>query len=111
MPEPPEGASGGEERGREAEVLRARRDSLERLRARGIEPFALSLRSALGVDEPDRAADVRNAFGDLEPDTITEEVRSIAGRVVLWRPSPDGDLAKDLSRRLHELQAGGARRS
>jgi lysyl-tRNA synthetase class 2 len=82
---PPPIAPDPGERGREAEVLRARRDSLERLRARGTDPFALSLRAALGVDEADRAADIRAGFGDLGLDVMTDEVRTIAGRVVLLR--------------------------
>ncbi|MEX2274078.1 MAG: lysine--tRNA ligase [Actinomycetota bacterium] len=74
-----------QERGREAEVLRGRRDSLERIRERGAEPFALSLRSALGVEEPDLAQQVRDRFGDLGVDEITDERRTLAGRVVLLR--------------------------
>jgi lysyl-tRNA synthetase class 2 len=64
---------------REREVLKARRDSLERLRAKGVEPFALS------YDVTAHAKDLRARFGDLPPETVTEEVESVAGRVVLAR--------------------------
>jgi len=56
-----------EEGFREREVLRARRESLERLRGKGIEPFALNLESVLGVREPHRIEDVREEFGALGP--------------------------------------------
>jgi lysyl-tRNA synthetase class 2 len=70
-------------RGREAEVLAARRESLERLgRDRA---FALNLRSVLGVVAPTRTADLRAAFGDLAPDQMTQERRVVAGRIVLRR--------------------------
>ena len=68
--------------GREAEVLRARRDSRERL---GERAFAFSLQDALGVAEPSSSAEIRAAHGDLGPDTLTEDVRTVAGRVVLKR--------------------------
>jgi lysyl-tRNA synthetase class 2 len=64
---------------REAEVLRGRRESLERLRATGIEPFALSF-------APDaRAADLHAEFNGLEPDVETDHRATVAGRVVLAR--------------------------
>jgi lysyl-tRNA synthetase class II len=48
-----------EPRGREAEVLKARRDSLEALRARGVEPFALTF-------EPDaHAAELHAEFASI----------------------------------------------
>ena len=56
-----------EEGFREREVLKARRETMERLRAEGIEPFALSLESALGVREPDRIDAIREEFGGLGP--------------------------------------------
>ncbi len=65
--------------GREAEVLKARRDSLERLRGKGIEPFAW------GFDPDAHAADVRERHGDLPPETLTEDRVAVAGRVVLAR--------------------------
>jgi lysyl-tRNA synthetase class 2 len=71
MPE----ASGGRER----EVLRARRESLERLRARGVEPFAF------GFDPDAHAAELRERYADLEPDSRTQDRVAVAGRVVLAR--------------------------
>ncbi len=68
--------------GREREVLRTRRDSRERL---GDRAFALNLEQALGVIEPDPASSIREAFGGLEPDRLTEDRRTVAGRVVLKR--------------------------
>jgi lysyl-tRNA synthetase, class II len=72
-PEDPEGS------GREAEVLRARRDSLERLRAKGIEPFAIAF------DQIDHAAELQSAHADLGADQTTGERVTVAGRVVLAR--------------------------
>ena len=70
-------------RGREAEVLAARRESLERL---GNErAFALTLASALGVDEPTRTAAIRSAHPDMAADRIEETRYTVAGRVVLKR--------------------------
>jgi lysyl-tRNA synthetase class 2 len=71
MPE----ASGGRER----EVLRARQESLERLRARGVEPFAF------GFDPDAHAAELRERYADLEPDSRTQDRVAVAGRVVLAR--------------------------
>ena len=68
--------------GREAEVLRARRESRERL---GDRAFAFSLKDALGVDRLSSTAEIRETHGDLGPDTVTDDVRTIAGRVVLKR--------------------------
>jgi lysyl-tRNA synthetase class 2 len=67
------------------QVLAARRESLERLRASGVEPFALNLQQAIGVSEPDRVSDVRAEFGALEAGQTTESARTVAGRVVLVR--------------------------
>lgn len=68
-----------EEGSREREVLRARRESLERLRARGIQPFALSF-------DPDaHAAELHDRFASLGPDSLTEDRVAVAGRVVLAR--------------------------
>ena len=65
---------------REAEVLRARRESLDRLREEGIEPFALRF----GLDT--HAADLLAEFeGRLEPEEASERRASMAGRVVLAR--------------------------
>ncbi|MEX1046004.1 MAG: lysine--tRNA ligase [Actinomycetota bacterium] len=64
---------------REKEVLKSRRDSLERLRSKGIEPFALDYE----VDA--RAAELHERFGELAADRIEDERFSIAGRVVMKR--------------------------
>jgi lysyl-tRNA synthetase class 2 len=74
-----------EEGFREREVLKARRETLERLRAKGIEPFALNLESALGVPEPDRIEAIREEFSELGPGEVRDAVRTVAGRVVLRR--------------------------
>jgi lysyl-tRNA synthetase class 2 len=68
--------------GREAEVLRARRDSRDRL---GDRAFALSLEQALGVREPDTTAGIRETHGSLAADTVTEDQRTVAGRIVRKR--------------------------
>jgi lysyl-tRNA synthetase class 2 len=68
-----------QERGRLAEVLRARRDTLERIRARGIEPFALHF------DKDADAAGLHARFDDLPSGGETGERVSVAGRVVLLR--------------------------
>jgi lysyl-tRNA synthetase, class II len=69
-------------RSREEEVLRARRASRDRL---GDRAFALTLRDALGVDEPTPSSDVRARFASLGPDQRSEERATVAGRVVLKR--------------------------
>ncbi len=74
-----------EEGFREREVLKARRETLERLRAKGVEPYALNLDSALGVQEPDRIDAVRKEFGGLGPGEMRDDVCAVAGRVVLRR--------------------------
>jgi lysyl-tRNA synthetase, class II len=74
-----------EEGFREREVLKARRETLQRLRAEGIEPFALNLESALGVQEPDRIDAIREEFGGLGPEEMHDDVRTVAGRIVLRR--------------------------
>ena len=69
---------GGAPTGREAEVLAARRASLERLgRERA---FAISLRSVLDVDEPTSTAPIREATS-ICADTTTAERVVVAGRV------------------------------
>ena len=75
-----------EERGsREAEILAARRDSMQRLDEAGMPAFALTLERALGVDEPTPTADVRAAHPDPDIDAVTDEVVTVAGRVVRKR--------------------------
>ncbi len=87
MPEPTEPPASSVEEGaptgREAEVLAARRASLERLgRERA---FAINLRSVLDVDEPTSTRAIREAHPDLATDTTTAERFVVAGRVVLKR--------------------------
>src|SRR5689334_19815395 len=88
MPEPPGNGGPGEgppddddrERGRLAAVMAARRDTLGRLRERGVPAFALNF------DKDADAADVVREFDDrLQPEDETDEIRRVAGRVVLLR--------------------------
>ncbi len=72
----------GSARSREEDVLRARRESLERL---GDSAFAISLQDALGVDEPTPTQALRDRYGSLPPDRREEDVVTAAGRVVLKR--------------------------
>jgi lysyl-tRNA synthetase class 2 len=78
MTEQPDASS----RSREEEVLRARRASLDRL---GDRAFAITLRDALGVEEPVATTELRERFGDLPPDHREEEGVTVAGRVILKR--------------------------
>jgi lysyl-tRNA synthetase class 2 len=61
------------------QVLAARRESLERLRDRGVEPFALRF------DKDADAAEVHREFDGIEPGAETGQIRSVAGRIVLDR--------------------------
>jgi lysyl-tRNA synthetase class 2 len=70
---------------REAEILSARRASMQRLDEAGMPPFALTLEQALGVDGPTATADVRAAHPHLDIDAVTDEVVTVAGRVVRKR--------------------------
>ena len=63
------------------EQIRIRREKLERLRAEGVEPYAL------GYPRTTSLAALRARFGDLAPDTATGETVGITGRVVLNRPT------------------------
>ena len=74
--------TGDEPTGREREVLKARRSSRERL---GDDAFALNLEQALGVTEPDPVSGIRNEFGTLGADVMSDVRRTVAGRVVLKR--------------------------
>jgi lysyl-tRNA synthetase, class II len=69
--------------GREAEVLAARRESLERLGNR--RAFAMTLADVLGVEEPTPTGAIRAQHADLAADSQTEQVVTVAGRVVLKR--------------------------
>jgi lysyl-tRNA synthetase, class II len=65
---------------REAEVLRARRESMDRLRESGIEPFAIS------YDVDSHTAELHAEFEDrLENEEESDRRASVAGRVVLAR--------------------------
>ncbi len=68
-----------EEGFREREVLKSRRDSLERLRAKGIEPFAFSF------DVSGHAADLHERYTALAANELTDDRFSVAGRIVLAR--------------------------
>ena len=89
---------------REAEVLRARRESLERLREAGIEPFALR------YDVDTLASDLIAEFdGKLANEEESDRRASVAGRVVLARRH--GKLTflviRDRERRPAALLRGG----
>jgi lysyl-tRNA synthetase, class II len=68
--------------GRARDVLKARRSSRERLADRA---FALNLEQALGAPDPDPVSAIRDEFGTLGPDVISDVRRTVAGRVVLKR--------------------------
>jgi lysyl-tRNA synthetase class 2 len=70
---------------REAEILAARRASMQRLDEAGMPPFAITLEQALGVDGSAATADVRAAHPHLDIDAVTDEVVTVAGRVVRKR--------------------------
>ncbi len=88
MPEEPEEPTreNAEQRvSREDEVLAARRESLVRLDEAGVPAFALTLEQALGVRDPTPTAEIQRAFEGLEAGAVTDEVRTVAGRVVQRR--------------------------
>ena len=68
-----------EGQGRGDLIAAQRRETVERLRGRGADPYALSFHKDA------HAAGVREEFGDIEPEASTGETRSLAGRVVLLR--------------------------
>ena len=69
-----------EQQGRGEAVLAARREALQRLRDRGVDPFALRF------DKDADAADVRAEFDEaLESGGESGVTRSLAGRIVLQR--------------------------
>jgi lysyl-tRNA synthetase, class II len=74
--------AGDEPTGREREVLKARRSSRERL---GNDAFALNLEQALDVAEPGSVSGIRDEFGTLGADMMSDVRRTVAGRVVLKR--------------------------
>jgi lysyl-tRNA synthetase class 2 len=65
--------------GRLEEALAARRAKLDRLRERGVEPFAL------GFEPSASLSDIHARFEGLEPGSETGERVSVAGRVMLLR--------------------------
>jgi lysyl-tRNA synthetase class 2 len=68
-----------EPKGRLNEVLDSRRDALEKLRAKGIEPFAL------GFEPTAHAEELHAKFGDIQPAEETGQRAAVAGRIVLLR--------------------------
>jgi lysyl-tRNA synthetase, class II len=61
------------------DVLAARREKLERLRAGGVEPFALRF------DRDATADEVRQKFGDMGPGESSGQTVAVAGRLVALR--------------------------
>lgn len=68
-----------EARGRLAQAVEARREKVERLRERGVEPFAVS------YEPTAHAAELHQRFGDLDAGASTGEHVRVAGRVALIR--------------------------
>ncbi|HEV2343904.1 MAG TPA: bifunctional lysylphosphatidylglycerol synthetase/lysine--tRNA ligase LysX [Actinocrinis sp.] len=63
----------------EPEQMRVRREKLERIKARGVEPFPV------GYPRTATIAEVRERFQGLETDTATGQSVAVAGRVLLSR--------------------------
>jgi lysyl-tRNA synthetase, class II len=63
------------------EQMRVRRDKLDRLRERGVDPYPVSVRRTTTLGE------LRAKFPDLAPDATTGEEVAVAGRIVLKRDS------------------------
>src|SRR3954470_12418740 len=61
--------------------MRVRREKLDRLRERGVDPYPVTVRRTTTLGE------LRARFPDLAPDATTGEQVTIAGRIVLNRPS------------------------
>ena len=61
------------------EQMRVRREKLDRIRSRGVEPFPVSFPRTTTI------ADLRTTHPDLEPDTHTGDRVGITGRIVLSR--------------------------
>jgi lysyl-tRNA synthetase, class II len=72
-------SEGPDEPGAPQDVLTVRRQKLDALRARGVQPYALSFQKDAD------AADVVAEFGRLEAGEETQERRAVAGRLVLFR--------------------------
>src|SRR6185437_16658365 len=63
----------------EPEQMRVRREKLDRIKARGADPYPV------GYPRTGTIAEVREKYQGLDPDTATGETVSIAGRVLLSR--------------------------
>ncbi|HZU57093.1 MAG TPA: bifunctional lysylphosphatidylglycerol synthetase/lysine--tRNA ligase LysX [Actinocrinis sp.] len=63
----------------EPEQMRVRREKLERIKARGADPYPV------GYPRTATIAEVREKYQGLDPDTATGDTVSIAGRVLLSR--------------------------
>ena len=63
------------------EQVRVRREKLDRLQERGVDPYPVAVRRTATLGE------VRERFPDLEADATTGEVVAVAGRIVLKRDS------------------------
>src|SRR5437588_2350733 len=61
------------------QVLAARRETLQRLRSRGVDPFALRFQKDAGT------GDIRRQFDGIEPGAETGTTRAVAGRIMLDR--------------------------
>ena len=61
--------------------MRVRREKLDRLRERGVEPYPVLVRRTTTLGE------LRAQFPDLAPDATTGETVAVAGRIVLKRDS------------------------
>jgi lysyl-tRNA synthetase class 2 len=79
MSDGPDEPTEEESRGRLAETLVARRQKLERLRARGVEPFAL------GFDPDATLEQIRGKHGSLGAGRETDDRYRVAGRIMLLR--------------------------
>ncbi len=66
------------------QVLRARREKLEALREKGVEPFAYGYDVTASCADTDRVYREMEESGSLDPEGYGEVVR-IAGRVMSWR--------------------------
>ena len=63
------------------EQMRVRREKLDRLRERGVDPYPVTVRRTSTLGE------LRERFPDLEADATTGETVAVAGRIVLKRDS------------------------
>ena len=63
------------------EQMRVRREKLDRLRERGVDPYPVTVRRTSTLGE------LRARFPDLSPDATTGETVAVAGRIVLKRDS------------------------